>query len=146
MLRFRGYRERRTCPLWNRNLFSDRWRRDFCLEDSQCRTNRHGVSAECWVKPPRKVAFGEPSVGMVLQGIQKLDGEPKEGWPRGGIRTVTMRSVQKLLTPKEVAEGLDVSVDWVHNHAPRKAPRLPVVRRGKLLRLPTLSEDILNAR
>ena len=44
-----------------------------------------------------------------------------------------MRPVQKLLTPKEVAEWLDVSVDWVHNHATRKAPRLPVVRIGKLL-------------
>jgi len=33
-----------------------------------------------------------------------------------------MRPVQKLLTPKEVAEWLDVSVDWVHNHATRKAP------------------------
>jgi excisionase family DNA binding protein len=51
-----------------------------------------------------------------------------------------MRSVQKLLTPKEVAEWLDVSVDWVHNHATRKAPRLPVVRIGKLLRF--RNEDV----
>ena len=86
------------------------------------------------------MAFGEPSAGMVLQGFQKLDGEPKEGWSRGGIRAVTMRSVQKLLTPKEVAEWLDVSVDWVHNHATRKAPRLPVVRIGKLLRF--RNEDV----
>ena len=77
---------------------------------------------------------------MALQGFQKLDGEPKEGWWRGGIRTVTMRSLQKLLTPKEVAEWLDVSVDWVHNHATRKAPRLPVVRIGKLLRF--RNEDV----
>jgi hypothetical protein len=28
-----------------------------------------------------------------------------------------MKSEQKLLTPKEVARWLDVSVDWVHNHA-----------------------------
>jgi len=51
-----------------------------------------------------------------------------------------MRSVQKPLTPKEVAEWLDVSVDWVHNHATRKAPRLPVVRIGKLLRF--RNEDV----
>ena len=46
----------------------------------------------------------------------------------------TLELEQKLLTPKEVARWLDVSVDWVHNHATRKEPRLPVVRIGKLLR------------
>ncbi len=46
----------------------------------------------------------------------------------------TLKLEQKLLTPKEVARWLDVSVDWVHNHATRKEPRLPVVRIGKLLR------------
>jgi excisionase family DNA binding protein len=51
-----------------------------------------------------------------------------------------MKSVHKLLTPKEVAEWLDVSVDWVHNHATRKNPRLPVVRIGKLLRF--RNEDV----
>jgi excisionase family DNA binding protein len=45
-----------------------------------------------------------------------------------------MKPEQKLLTPKEVAKWLNVSVDWVHNHATRKNPRLPVVRIGKLLR------------
>jgi excisionase family DNA binding protein len=47
---------------------------------------------------------------------------------------------QKLLTPKEVARWLDVSVDCVHNHATRKEPRLPVVRIGKLLRF--RNEDV----
>jgi hypothetical protein len=47
-----------------------------------------------------------------------------------------MKSEQKLLTPKEVAKGLDVSVDWVHNHATRKNPHLPVVRIGKLVDRP----------
>jgi hypothetical protein len=47
---------------------------------------------------------------------------------------------QKLLTPKEVARWLDVSIDWVHNHATRKEPRLPVVRIGKLL--PFRNEDV----
>ena len=45
-----------------------------------------------------------------------------------------MQSEPKLLTPKEVAKWLDVSVDWVHKPATRKNPRLPVVRIGKLLR------------
>jgi hypothetical protein len=45
-----------------------------------------------------------------------------------------MKSEPKLLTPKEVAKWLDVSVDWVHNPATRKNPRLAVVRIGKLLR------------
>jgi Helix-turn-helix domain len=51
-----------------------------------------------------------------------------------------MKSELKLLTPKEVAKWLDVSVDWVHNHATRKDPRLPVVRIGKLLRF--RNEDV----
>jgi excisionase family DNA binding protein len=51
-----------------------------------------------------------------------------------------MKPEQKLLTPKEVAKWLDVSVDWVHNHATRKSPRLPVVRIGKLLRF--RNEDV----
>ena len=51
-----------------------------------------------------------------------------------------MKTVTKLLTPKEVAEWLDVSVDWVHNHATRKNPRLSVVRIGKLLRF--RNEDV----
>ena len=57
-----------------------------------------------------------------------------------GMRSTTMKSTQKLLTPKEVAEWLDVSVDWVQSHATRKAPRLPVVRIGKLLRF--RNEDV----
>ena len=51
-----------------------------------------------------------------------------------------MTNEHKLLTPKEVARWLDVSVDWVHNHATRKEPRLPVVRIGKLLRF--RNEDV----
>jgi excisionase family DNA binding protein len=56
------------------------------------------------------------------------------------MRNTIMKSEQKLLTPKEVARWLDVSIDWVHNHATRKNPRLPVVRIGKLLRF--RSEDV----
>ncbi|MFN9432061.1 MAG: helix-turn-helix domain-containing protein, partial [Acidobacteriota bacterium] len=42
--------------------------------------------------------------------------------------------LEKLLTPREVASWLDVSVDWVQDHATVKEPRIPVVRIGKLLR------------
>ena len=35
-----------------------------------------------------------------------------------------------LLTPEQVAERLNVSVDWVRDHSSRKNPRLPVIRLG----------------
>jgi len=41
---------------------------------------------------------------------------------------------QKLLTPREVASWLDVSVDWVQDHATTKEPKIPSLRMGKLLR------------
>ena len=39
-----------------------------------------------------------------------------------------------LLTPGQVARRLQVSSAWVRDHATRKAPRLPAVKMGKLLR------------
>lgn len=39
-----------------------------------------------------------------------------------------------LLNTEQVAEILQVSVDWVGAHCGRRAPNLPVVRVGKLLR------------
>ena len=35
-----------------------------------------------------------------------------------------------LLNPEQVAERLNVSVDWVRDHSSRKNPRLPVIRLG----------------
>lgn len=35
-----------------------------------------------------------------------------------------------LLKPEQVAERLNVSVDWVRDHSSRKMPRLPVIRLG----------------
>ena len=35
-----------------------------------------------------------------------------------------------LLTPKQVAKRLSVSVDWVWDHSSRKSPLLPVIRIG----------------
>ncbi len=42
--------------------------------------------------------------------------------------------IEVLLTPRQVAERLQVSVAWVRDHSTRKYPRLPVVRVGGLLR------------
>ena len=36
----------------------------------------------------------------------------------------------KLLTPSEVAGQLQVSKEWVRDHATRRNPRLPAVRLG----------------
>jgi hypothetical protein len=36
----------------------------------------------------------------------------------------------RLLTPEQVAERLNVSPDWVRDHSSRKTPRLPVIRLG----------------
>jgi helix-turn-helix protein len=36
----------------------------------------------------------------------------------------------RLLTPEQVAERLNVSPDWVRDHSSRKSPRLPVIRLG----------------
>jgi hypothetical protein len=44
------------------------------------------------------------------------------------------RYPEKLLTPKQVAAQLGVSVDWVQAHATRKRPRIDHVRAGKLIR------------
>ena len=38
--------------------------------------------------------------------------------------------VEPLLTAKQVAAWLGVSVDWVHDHVSRREPRLPVVYLG----------------
>jgi hypothetical protein len=35
-----------------------------------------------------------------------------------------------LWTPEQVAERLNTSIDWVHDHSSRKEPRLPVIRFG----------------
>ncbi len=41
-----------------------------------------------------------------------------------------MQSEDHLLKPEQVAERLNVSVDWVRDHSSRKMPRLPVIRLG----------------
>lgn len=41
---------------------------------------------------------------------------------------------ERLLTPKDVAEILAVSVPWVLDHASRRRPILPSVKLGKAVR------------
>jgi hypothetical protein len=69
-----------------------------------------------------------PPLRLRCKAVRNWTEEPEECCSQARMLTTTMTSVQKLLTRKEVAEWLDVSVDWVHNHATRKTPRLPVVR------------------
>ena len=46
-----------------------------------------------------------------------------------------MITPEKLLTPKSVAEWLEVSVSWVLDHASgRRRPHLPSVKLGKAVR------------
>jgi excisionase family DNA binding protein len=42
--------------------------------------------------------------------------------------------MEKLLTPREVAQILNVSAAWVYDHADRKRPVIPSVRLGKAVR------------
>jgi excisionase family DNA binding protein len=41
---------------------------------------------------------------------------------------------ETLLTAQQVADRLQVSVDFVQEHATRRSPRIKTVRLGKLLR------------
>jgi excisionase family DNA binding protein len=43
-------------------------------------------------------------------------------------------TLQRLLTPGEVASWLGVSNRWVRDHATRRMPRIPAVQLGSLLR------------
>jgi excisionase family DNA binding protein len=45
-----------------------------------------------------------------------------------------MNTPERLLTPREVAELLAVSVPWVLDHASRRRPLLPSVKLGKAVR------------
>jgi excisionase family DNA binding protein len=45
-----------------------------------------------------------------------------------------MAQTYRLLTPKQVATMLGVSVDWVQDHALRREPRIAHIRIGKHLR------------
>ena len=45
-----------------------------------------------------------------------------------------MNLPEQLLTPKQVADILSVSVGWVLDHSSRRRPYLPTIRLGKAVR------------
>ena len=45
-----------------------------------------------------------------------------------------MQPPERLLTPRDVAEILSVSVAWVLDHSSRRRPFLPSVKLGKVVR------------
>ena len=47
---------------------------------------------------------------------------------------MSVQTPERLLTPKEVAEILSVSVAWVLDHSSRRRPFLPPIRLGKAVR------------
>jgi excisionase family DNA binding protein len=53
---------------------------------------------------------------------------------RTGKKSVSIQVPERLLTPKEVAEILSVSVAWVLDHSSRRRPYLPAIRLGKAVR------------
>jgi predicted DNA-binding transcriptional regulator AlpA len=53
---------------------------------------------------------------------------------RTEVKTVSIQVPERLLTPKEVAEILSVSVAWVLDHSSRRRPHLPTIRLGKAVR------------
>ena len=53
---------------------------------------------------------------------------------RTEVKTVSIQVPERLLTPKEVAEILSVSVAWVLDHSSRRRPYLPAIRLGKAVR------------
>jgi excisionase family DNA binding protein len=52
-------------------------------------------------------------------------------WPGASLLNMLL---DRLLTPKEVAETLGVSVAWVLDHSSRRRPLLPSVKLGKAVR------------
>jgi excisionase family DNA binding protein len=49
-------------------------------------------------------------------------------------KNVSVQMMERLLTAKEVAEILSVSVAWVLDHSSRRRPFLPPIRLGKAVR------------
>ena len=95
------------------------------------------LHTDCAHKIGMAKGHGMGSFKITVNGLSIVNREARyrtlfreDGAFETGESKETLKSDQKLLTPKEVARWLDVSVDWVHNHATRKEPRLPVVRIG----------------
>jgi excisionase family DNA binding protein len=58
----------------------------------------------------------------------------KTGAPQPADQSAANMLPERLLTPKEVAETLGVSVAWVLDHSSRRRPLLPSVKLGKTVR------------
>jgi hypothetical protein len=50
--------------------------------------------------------------------------------PKPVVPACDWRENDPLLTPQQVAERLNTSLDWVWDHSSRKMPLLPVIRSG----------------
>jgi transposase len=50
--------------------------------------------------------------------------------PKPVVPACDWRENDPLLTPQQVAERLNTSLDWVWDHSSRKTPLLPVIRFG----------------
>jgi hypothetical protein len=50
--------------------------------------------------------------------------------PKPAVHVSDWRENDPLLTPQQVAERLNTSLDWVWDHSSRKIPLLPVIRSG----------------
>ena len=50
--------------------------------------------------------------------------------PKSVVPACDLRENDPLLTPQQVAERLNTSLDWVWDHSSRKTPLLPVIRFG----------------
>jgi hypothetical protein len=67
--------------------------------------------------------------GLEAEGGKEQPGREQFGGGAGACRP----KMESLLTPRQVAKMLGVSVDWVQAHATRKQPRIDHIRAGKLI-------------
>ncbi len=54
--------------------------------------------------------------------------------PQTLTNTDVIHSIEKLLTPHEIAQYFDVTVPWVLDHVTRVEPIVPHIRMGKMIR------------
>ena len=67
--------------------------------------------------------------GKYLNGAGKQAARSPENDANSLAEAATIEP-NPLWTPEQVAQRLNVSIDWVRDHSSRKEPRLPVIRLG----------------